>query len=308
MAKRRSARNALLLAAGIAGSWAAPPPEAAAQDVRPLAPILEPAEPVERPDREDDEREGEPADPEMIPLPRAASRAVAASSDRVKVAAVLPASWSEVVEGYQPYWTGIVSAGGFGLQRWSAYFAAAGLVAVPTPHPFLGPWGMLAYEGPLFERYRSVWGSSGIDGLRGDAAEWLQRGDHAMAFGRAAEGAHAYRRVTQAAPDFALGYFGLGVALAELGDDEAAARAFRQALDRYPAWLALTMDWTLLFPDDDRLGRVQAAAAERANDPSSRFVAGVLHLFGNRPETGRGFLRVLGGDPHAELLLARSAQ
>ncbi|HUP01728.1 MAG TPA: hypothetical protein VM737_09455 [Gemmatimonadota bacterium] len=310
MAKRVCTASVAFLACWIAASWAARPPAVHAQDVRPLAPIREPAEPGDPPAVEDAGREGEPAgaEPALIPLPQAASRAVAASGDRVRVAAVLPASWSDVVAGYQPAWTGIASAGGFGLQGWTAYFAAAGLVAAPSPHPFFGPWGMLAYEGWLFERYRSVWTAPGAAELRygEDAAEWLQRGDYAMATVRPAEAAHAYRRVTQAAPDFPLGYLGLGAALSELADDEAAALAFRQALDRYPAWLTLTMDWTLLYPGAERLAAVQAAAAERAEDRSGRLVAGILHLFGDRAEQGRAFLRTLADDPHAELLLTRS--
>lgn len=276
---------------------------ARAQDIRPLAPVLEPAEPGNRPEVPGPAGE----DPELIPLPQAPSRTAAASRDRVRVAAVLPASWSGVTAQYQPYWTGITSVNGFGLHGLTPYFAAAGLVPILTPHPFLGPWGMLGYEGWLFDRYRSVWGSPRSAGPLGDAAEWLQRGDHAMANSRAADAAHAYRRVTLAAPDFPLGYLGLGAALAELGDDEAAARAFRQSLDRYPAWLALSVDWALFYGNPGRLASVQAAAAERAEagGAASRFVAGVLYLFGDRADLGRGLLAGLEGDRHAELLVTR---
>lgn len=286
------------------GGPAGAEPAAGAQDIRPLAPVLEPAEPGNRP-----EVPGPAGDnPELIPLPEAASRAATASRDRVRVAAVLPGSWSGVTAQYQPYWTGITSVNGFGLHGWTPYFAAAGLVPVLIPHPFLGPWGMLGYEGWLFDRYRLVWGSPRSAGAPGEAAEWLQRGDYAIASGRAAEAAQAYRRVTLAAPDFPLGYLGLGAALAELGDDEAAAQAFRQSLDRHPAWLAVSVDWVLFYGNLSRLASVQAAAAQRAEGGAtpSRFVAGVLHLFGDRPDEGRGFLAELGGDRHAELLISRA--
>lgn len=273
-------------------------PLARAQDVRPLLPVLEPVEPPEPP--------AEPGGLEIIALPRATSRAEAASGDRVRVAAVLPASWSAVAAGYQPYWSGVAPADGFGLQLWAGHFAASAIVPAVTPHPFFSPWGMLAYEGRLFENYRALWTGPGTADLAGEAARWLQRGDHAMASGRAPEAAHAYRRVTLAAPDFPLGYLGLGAALAELGDDEPAAMAFRQGLDHYPPWLPLEIDWSRLWVDPDRLAGIQTAAARRAvrGAPASRFTAGVLHLLGGRSDSGRELLDDLTGDAHAALLLS----
>ncbi|CAN5270718.1 hypothetical protein BH18GEM1_BH18GEM1_04760 [soil metagenome] len=286
----------------IAGILAASAPSDA-QDVRPLAPILEP---LDLPGDREPDREPSGAEPESIPLPSAASRAEAASHDRVRVA-VLPASWRDVAAGYQPYWAGVAPAGGFGLHRWEGYFAAAALAPVVAPHPFFAPWGMLSTEGWLFERYRSVWGAGSPPVLAGQAAGWLQRGDHAMAVGRVREAAHAYRRVTLTAPDFPLGYLGLGAALAELGDDEAAAIAFRQGLDRHPAWLPPGIDCSLLWVGYGRLAAVRASAASRAagGEASSRLVAGVLYVFGGRPEQGRELLESLAGDRHAELLLCR---
>ncbi|MFN2384210.1 MAG: hypothetical protein ABR559_08105 [Gemmatimonadota bacterium] len=278
------------------------PAAAAAQDPRPLAPVFEPTGPGEsEPADQADVTRGE------IPLPTAADRTAAAARASLPVGAVLPASWTALAVGYQPLWMEIGSARGFGLERWGGYFAATGLVPVISPHPFFSPWGMLSYDTWLFERYRAVWTPAREAPLFGPAAAWLQRGDRAMIDGDPAGAAEAYRRAALGAPEVPLAYLGLGAALAAAGDDAAAARAFRQSLDRYPAWLALAIDWPALFGDGARLAAVQAAAVERARsgDPSSRFVAGVLHLFGGAPATGRELLAGLAADPHTELLLAR---
>ncbi len=276
--------------------------EARGQDVRPLAPILEPAEPVLPGDR----RGGEDGRPELVPLPDASSRTVAASRDRVRVAAVLPSSWTRIAERYQPVWVEIAAPQGFGLHSWRAYYAASAMSPALSPHPFFSPWGMLSYDGWLYDRYRDVWSNARSPALLGEAANWLQRGDRLMVDGRPAEAAAAYRRVTQSAPDFPIGYFGLGAALSETGQDEDAAQAFRQGLERYPAWLGLSLDLLRLFGDPERLRGVQAATAERGSVGASpsRFVAGILHLFGDRPSQGRALLRGMAeGDGQVQMLL-----
>jgi tetratricopeptide (TPR) repeat protein len=275
-----------------------------AQDIQPLAPALEPN------DREQPEDGVETPgfdEPELIPLPEARNRTTAALRDRVRVTTVLPASWSGVVANYQPLWIGILSPSGFGLHQWTPYFASSGLAPVLTAHPFFGPWGVLSYDGWILDRYRQVWTSANPPGRLADAGHWLQLGDRAMAERSAREAAEAYRQVTQAAPDFPLGYVGLGAALAELGDDAGAAQAFRQSLDRYPAWLALAVDWSLFYGRQDRLETVQAAADQRAESGSanSQFVAGVLHMFGDHPGLGREILSGLEDDPHAVHLMTR---
>lgn len=274
----------------------------AAQDVRPLAPIREPAPP---------ETPAEPGEtprtePDFVPLPEAASRAEAASRDRVKVTAVLPAAWNDVVSLYQPFWVDVMPARAFGLQRWTGYFAGAGFAPTVSAHPFFSPWGMMAYDGWLFDRYRALWSSARPPDRGVEAAAWLHRGDRAMAAGLADEASTSYRRVTQVAPELPLGYLGLGAALAELGHDAAAAQAFRQSLDRYPGWLGMAIDWDRLY-GADRLVQVQASTETRAlgGSAESRFVAAVLHLFGERPDRGRELLDGLAGDPHAAFLLAR---
>lgn len=273
-----------------------------AQDIQPLAPVLEPN------DREQPEDGVEtPGEPGLIPLPEAANRTTAASRDRVRVTTVLPASWSGVVANYQPLWIGILSPSGFGLHQWIPYFASSGLAPVLTAHPFFGPWGVLSYDGWILDRYRQVWTSANPSGRLADAGHWLQLGDRAIAERRTREAAEAYRQVTQVAPDFPLGYVGLGAALAELGDDAGAAQAFRQSLDRYPAWLALAVDWSLFYGRQDRLETVQAAADQRAESGSanSQFVAGVLHMFGDHTGVGREILSGLEDDPHAVHLMTR---
>lgn len=285
---------AVILVGGIA--------EARGQDVRPLAPILEPAEPV----LPGDSRGGEDGRPELVPLPDASSRTVAASRDRVRVAAVLPSSWTRIAERYQPVWVEVVAPQGFGLHAWRAYFTATAMTPVISPHPFFSPWGMLSYDGWLYDRYRDVWSNARPPALLDEAATWLQRGDRLMVEGHPVEAASAYRRVTQSAPDFPIGFFGLGAALAETGQDEAAAVAFRQALERYPAWLGLALDLGRLYGDPERLRDVQASTAERGSHGASpsRLVAGILHLFGDRPGQGRALLRGMAeGDGQVQMLL-----
>jgi tetratricopeptide (TPR) repeat protein len=273
------------------------------QDVRPLAPILEPSEPIPAENEEET-----PVNGGVIPLPvpEASGRADAAIRSRSR-AVVLPSLWTEVGAAYQPLWMGIGSAHGFGIERWSPYFAAAVIVPTISPHPVFGPWGMLSTEGWLFEFYRSLWTTTREATRMTEAAGWLQRGDHAMILGRTEEAVTAYRRVTVTVPEYALGYLALGAALAEQGDDRGAEQAFRQSLDHYPAWLTLAIDWPALFGETDRLVAAQRAAVERSRsgDPSSRFVAGMLQLFGGAPAAGRATLSGLRPDPHAEMLLAR---
>jgi hypothetical protein len=278
--------------------------ELRAQDIQPLAPVLEPND---REQPEDGVETPDPDEPGLIPLPEAPNRTTAASRDRVRVTTVLPASWSGVVASHQPLWMGILSASGFGLHRWTPYFASSALAPVLTAHPFFGPWGVLSYDGWILDRYRQVWTSARPPERLAEAGHWLQLGDRAMAEQSAGEAATAYRHVTLAAPDFPLGYLGLGAALAELGDDVGAAQAFRQSLDRYPAWLGMAVDWSLLYGRRDRLEAVQAAADRRAETGSanSQFVAGVLHMFGDDPTVGREMLSELPDDPHAVHLMTR---
>jgi hypothetical protein len=297
---KRSALRALTGVAAAILVWGVS--EARGQDVRPLAPILEPAEPILPSDR----RGGEDGRPELVPLPDASSRTVAASRDRVRVAAVLPSSWTRIAERYQPVWVEIVAPQGFGLHAWRAYFAASAMSPAISPHPFFSPWGLLSYDGWLYDRYRDVWSNARPPVLLGEASTSLQRGDRLMIDGRPAEAASAYRRVTQSAPDFPIGYFGLGAALAETGQDDDAALAFRQGLERYPAWLGLSLDWLRLYGDPERLRGVQAATAERGSVGASpsRFVAGILHLFGDRPAQGRALLKGMAeGDGQVQMLL-----
>lgn len=275
-----------------------------AQDIQPLAPVLEPND---REEPEDGVETPSPDEPALIPLPEAPNRTTAASRDRIRVTTVLPASWSGVVASYQPLWIGVLSPNGFGLHRWTPYFASSALAPVLTAHPFFGPWGVLSYDGWILDRYRQVWTSAQPPERFAEAGHWLQLGDRAMAERSATEAATAYRHVTLVAPDFPLGYLGLGAALAELGDDLGAAQAFRQSLDRYPAWLGLAVDWSLLYGRRDRLEAVQAAADRRAESGSanSQFVAGVLHMFGDDPTLGREMLSGLPDDPHAVHLMTR---
>ncbi len=299
---KRSTHGAMsLIAAALLGLGTT---VADAQEVRPLAPVLEPAEPL----RPGERRGDDDGQPDLIPLPDASSRAAAASRDRVRVAAVLPASWTRIAERYQPVWVGITTPHGFGLHAWRQYFAVSAAAPALSAHPFLSPWGMLSYDGWLYDRYRDVWSTARTPELLADASVWLQRGDRLMVAARPEEAVQAYRRVTQSAPDFAIGYFGLGAALAELGHDEQAARAFRQGLERYPVWLGLSLDWRQIFGDPGRLNAVLAASARRAGSDGadSRFVAGVLHLFGDRPEQGRTLLEGMAeSDGQVQLLLSQ---
>jgi hypothetical protein len=272
---------------------------ATAQDARPLGPDRERAEPTPPPPGEE---------PGRIPLPLSGSRAASAARAQAGVASVLPPAWSSVVGRYQPLWDAVGAPAGFGLERWGSYFAAAGLVPQLSAHPFLSPWGMLSYEGWLFDRYRAAWEDVPAGDVRLDqAAGWLQRGDRAMVEGRTDDAVLAYRRVTQTLPELPLGWLALGAALAQTGKDEEADRAFRQGLDRYPPWLAPALQWEALYGSADRLVAVQSATVERAESGRTepRFVAGVLHLFGGAPATGRRLLSGLVGDPHAAALLAR---
>jgi tetratricopeptide (TPR) repeat protein len=287
--------SVITLAALLALAW-----PASAQDPRPLGPDLEPAQPV--PTAPGEEQAG------RIPLPLAGNRAAAAASAHAGVPSVLPPGWSAIVGRYQPLWDAVSAPAGFGLERWGSYFAAAGIVPQLSAHPFLSPWGMLSTEGWLFDRYRAAWDDVPPGDERLDqAAEWLQRGDRAMAEGRSEDAVLAYRRVTQTMPELPLGWLALGAALAQMGEDDEADRAFRQGFDRYPPWIAPALDWQALYGDADRLVALQSAAAERAVRGSSetRFVAGVLHLFGGAPATGRRLLSSLVEDPHAAALLAR---
>ncbi|MGH7551232.1 MAG: tetratricopeptide repeat protein [Gemmatimonadota bacterium] len=299
---KRSTRAAISLVLAALLGWGT---VAHAQEVRPLAPVLEPAEPLRPGERRDDDADGQP---ELIPIPDASSRAAAASRDRVRVAAILPASWTRIAERYQPVWVGITTPHGFGLHAWREYFALSAAAPALSAHPFFSPWGMLSYDGWLYDRYRDVWSTARAPELLADASGWLQRGDRLMVAGRPEEAVLAYRRVTQSAPDFPIGYFGLGAALAELGEDDEAARAFRQGIERYPVWLGLSLDWRQLYGDADRFETVLDASARRAGPeaPDSRFVAGVLHLFGDRPEQGRTLLEGMArGDGQVQLLLSQ---
>ena len=275
-----------------------------AQDVSPLSPMpgsgvtgREPG--VERP------ADGQGV---VIPLPQAANRAEAADRARIHVTSGLPASWTAVATRYQPFWADVQPLGAFGVDSWSPWFAAAGFAPVLSPHPFFSPWGLFSYDGWMYDRYRAIWGPARLTDDRPEAATWLQRGDRAMLAGRPQDAVQAYRRVTQIASDLPLGFFGLGIAQAELGDDEAAAAALRQAIDRYPGWLPPSVDWIALVGDDERMRRLLAASGQRAErgERASVFVAGVLSLYGGEPSAGRGYLSAILPDEHAQVLLSRS--
>lgn len=302
---KRSARAAVtFLVAALLGLAAV---DAQAQEVRPLAPVFEPAEPAPPGERRDGEGD-EPSEDPML-RPDASSRAAAASQDRVRVAAVLPGSWTRIAHRYQPVWVRIATPNGFGLHTWREYFALSAVSPVLVAHPFFSPWGTLSYDGWLYDRYRDVWSRAPAPDRLAEASIWLQRGDRMMAEGRPREAVQAYRRVTQSAPDFPIGFFGLGAAFAELGEDDQAARAFRQGLERYPAWLVLSLDWRQLFGDPERLRAVLSQSARRGEDDrsSSRFVAGVLHLFADRVEQGRELLSTMAaGDGQVQLLLTQT--
>lgn len=277
-------------------------PFAGAQDVRPLSPVLRPGA-VDRPSAEE-----EPVDRPGVPLPEASSRAATADATRAR-AAVLPVAWADVATRWQPHWIAIAPGNAFGVDRWSSWFAAAGLVPRVEPHPFFSPWGLFAYEGWIFDRYRAAWSPPRHDDRFAEAARSIRRGDRGMLEARWLDAATAYRRATVAAPELPHGYLGLGAALAATGEVVAAARTFRQAADRWPAWLPLEFDWSRLLGDPTRLAAVLEASLESVDSGSDgddgRFVAGVLHLFGDRPSTGREILGTLGSDRHARMLLAR---
>lgn len=277
---------------------------AAAQVVSPLSPMSGKDEPrpeptVERPTN------GQGV---VIPLPQAANRVEAADRARIHVTVALPASWTTVATRYQPYWAGARPAGAFGMEGWMPWFAAAGFTPVLAPHPFFSPWGLLSYDGWLYDRYRAIWGPARPDDPRSDAALWLQRGDRAMLADRPRDAVQAYRRVTQIAPDLPLGYFGLGIALAEVGEDDAAAASLRQAIDRYPGWLPPSVDWIALVGDGPRMARLLTATAGRAErgGRASVFVAGITSLYGGEPSAGRAYLSAILPDEHAQILLSRS--
>jgi hypothetical protein len=160
----------------------------------------------------------------------------------------------------------------------------------------------------MYDRFRALWGPARPASDEPDAALWLQRGDRAMLEGRPREAAQAYRRLTQIASDLPLGYFGLGISLAEVGDDEAAAASLRQAIDRYPGWLAPSVDWNALLGDRPRLDRLLATTSARAERGAraSVFVAGVMNLYGGEPAVGRAYLSAILPDEHAQILLSRS--
>jgi tetratricopeptide (TPR) repeat protein len=277
---------------------------ATAQNVSPLAPIPGRDEAGQEP-RIDWPSDGQAV---VIPLPQAANRVEAADRARVHVTSALPASWTTVATRYQPYWAGAQPLGAFGVETWMPWFAAAGFTPILSPHPFFSPWGLLSYDGWMYDRYRAIWGPTRPADDRPDAALWLQRGDRAMLAGRPRDAVQAYRRLTQIASDLPLGYFGLGIALAELGEDEVAATSLRQAIDRYPGWLAPSVDWIALVGDGPRLERLLATTAARAErgGRASVFVAGVVSLYGGEPAAGRAYLAAILPDEHAQVLLSRS--
>ena len=273
---------------------------AGAQDVRPLSPVLRPAEVDRAPERE------ESSEPSGVPLPEAKSRAASASAARAR-AAVLPFAWTELAARWQPHWIAVVPPGNaFGVERWEGWFAAAGMVPRISPHPFFSPWGLFAYEGWVFDRYRSAWNPSRREGGLAEAARWIRRGDRGMLEARWLDAATAYRRVTLFAPELPHGFLGLGAALAVMEEDAAAAQAFRQSVDRWPPWLPLELGWSRMLGDPSRLETVLFDSRRRVGSGSDgRFVAGVLHLFGGRASLGREILSDLAADRHAETLLAR---
>ena len=299
---RRSRERLGLFAAAALGLFIAA--SAAAQDVSPLTPMAGKDGPRAEPTA-DTPPNGQGV---VIPLPQAANRVEAADRARIRVTAALPASWTAVSNRYQPYWSGVQPAGAFGIESWSPWFAASGLMPVLAPHPFFSPWGLLSYDGWMYDRYRAIWGAARSADESPDAALWLQRGDRAMLENRPREAAQAYRRLTQIAPDLPLGYFGLGIALAELGEDDDAAAALRQAIDRYPGWLPPSVDWIALVGDETRMARLLATTAGRAErgDRASVFVAGVMSLYGGEPSAGRAYLAAILPDEHAQVLLSRS--
>ena len=277
---------------------------AGAQDVSPLAPMPGSGDAGREPGVE------RPADGQgvLIPLPQAANRAEAADRARIHVTSALPASWTAVATRYQPFWADVQPLGAFGVDSWSPWFAAAGFAPILSPHPFFSPWGLFSYDGWMYDHYRAIWGPARPSDDRPEAATWLQRGDRAMLAGRPRDAVQAYRRLTQIASDLPLGYFGLGIAQAELGHDDAAAAALRQAIDRYPGWLPPSVDWIALLGDEERMGRLLAASAQRAErgQRASVFVAGVLCLYGGEPSAGRAYLSAILPDEHAQVLLSRS--
>ncbi|CAN5898791.1 hypothetical protein BH20GEM1_BH20GEM1_08450 [soil metagenome] len=294
-------RRGPLLAALAALCLATP---ATAQIVSPLSPMPgregAPPEPtVERPGN------GQAV---VIPLPQAANRVEAADRARIHVSAALPSSWITIASRYQPYWAGARPTTAFGLEGWLPWFAASGFSPILSPHPFFSPWGMLSYDGWMYDRYRAIWGPAHNTNTRSEAALWLQRGDRAMLANRPRDAAQAYRRLTQIAPDLPLGYFGLGIALAEAGEDEPAAASLRQAIDRYPGWLPPSVDWVALLGDGPRMERLLAATGRRAERGglASVFVAGVMSLYGGEPAAGRAYLSAILPDEHAQILLSRS--
>jgi tetratricopeptide (TPR) repeat protein len=298
-ARSRRGGGAIVLVVALALAGAA-----RAQDVSPLAPMTgdeegRPAPGIERP------TDGQGV---VIPLPQAGSRVEAADRARVHVAATLPASWTSVATRYQPYWAGVEPLGAFGAASWTPWFAGAGFVPVLSAHPFFSPWGLLSTDGWMYDRYRAIWGPNRAPGERSDAAIWLQRGDRAMLADRPRDAVQAYRRLTQIASDVPLGYFGLGLALAELGEDDAAAASLRQALDRYPGWISPSADWRAMVGDGPRLDRLLGETRQRAagGGKASVFVAGVVHIYGGAPEEGRVLLASLLPDEHAQVLLTRA--
>jgi tetratricopeptide (TPR) repeat protein len=278
--------------------------QAVAQDVSPLSPIAgndeaRPEPKVERPS------DGQAV---VIPLPQAANRVEAADRARLHVAATLPASWTALATRYQPYWAGVEPLGAFGVESWMPWFAGAGFSPILAPHPFFSPWGLLSYDGWMYDRYRAIWGPARPADDRSDAALWLQRGDRAMLADRPRDAVQAYRRLTQIASDLPHGYFGLGIALAALGEDDAAAASLRQAIDRYPGWLSPSVDWIALIGDGPRLAKLLTTTAARAErgERASVFVAGVMCLYGGEPAAGRAYLSAILPDEHAQILLSRT--
>ncbi|HUP18693.1 MAG TPA: hypothetical protein VM778_01935 [Gemmatimonadota bacterium] len=288
-----------LLAAALA---AGPVRPAAAQDVRPLSPVLEPV------GRGPDAPPRAAADSVYLPLPTV-PRAEAEHRARSR-STVYPAAWTDLASAYDPHWLAPLPGGArpasFGLGRWAGWFAGAGLAPAMDPHPFFAPWGLYAYEGRLLDLYRSAWSGPSIPAPERPnraAAEAIRLGDGAMAADDPHAAAEHYARAARAAPQLPHGYMGRAAALAELGDPAGAARALRQGIDRYPAWLALDVDWDALLGAE----RLAEAGVRLAGDRGADavLVAGALDLFGGRPAEGRARLAGLAGEPHADRLVAR---
>jgi hypothetical protein len=226
---------------------------------------------------------------------------------------VYPAGWADLAPAYEPHWIALLPGGSrpaaFGLGRWAGWFAGTALGPAVDPHPFFAPWGLYAYEGRLLDLYRAAWSgpargpAPAAEEPARAAAGALRSGDGAMVAGDPRAAAEHYAAASRAAPQFPHGYLGRALALAELGDSAGAARALRQGIDRYPAWLALDVEWHALV-GSGRLARARDPLV-RAGGTDAILVAGALDLFGGRAAEGRARLEGLAGDPHADRLLSR---